>query len=49
MKVSREFKVNVTAWGFFILSVLLVVVSVVVIWNSRTSHRPPPVPEQVEH
>ena len=45
MKPSREFKENVTAWGFFILSVLVVVLSVVIIFQSRTSHRSAPAPE----
>lgn len=44
MKVSREFKVNFTAWGFFFLSVFVFVVIAVAVWNSRTSPRlaPPP-------
>jgi hypothetical protein len=44
MKVSREFKANFTAWGFFLLSVLVFAVIALAIWNSRTSHRlaPPP-------
>jgi len=37
MKPSREFKVNFTAWGFFLLSLLLLVVVVVVVWHARTS------------
>jgi hypothetical protein len=50
MKPSREFKVNFTAWGFFFLSLALVVLVVVVIWHARTSSRPSaPVPERVEH
>ena len=44
MKVSREFKVNVTAWGFFTLSVLVVVIVVMAIWKGRTSSRPAPLP-----
>jgi hypothetical protein len=39
VKPSREFKVNVTAWGFFFLSVALAVIVVVVIWHARTSSR----------
>jgi len=42
-KPSREFKVNVTAWGFFFLSLLVAVIVITAVWNSRTSHRPPPV------
>jgi hypothetical protein len=50
MKPSREFKANFTAWGFFLLSVALAAIVVVVIWHSRTSPRPSaPVPERVEH
>jgi hypothetical protein len=46
MKPSREFKENVTAWGFFILSILVAVIAAIVIFHSRTSHRAPPVTEQ---
>jgi hypothetical protein len=46
MKPSREFKANFTAWGFFILSLLLVALVAVVVWHSRTSSRP--VPEHIE-
>jgi hypothetical protein len=49
MKVTREFKVNVTAWGFFFLSVALAVLVVVVIWHARTSSRSTPIPERVDH
>ncbi len=44
-KPSREFKATVTAWGFFLLSVAVVVILVVGAWKSRTSPRtaPPPV------
>ena len=46
MKPSRKFKENVTAWGFFIVSILVVAIAVVVIFRSRTSHRVPPVSER---
>lgn len=41
-KPSREFKATVTAWGFFLLSVAVVVILVLGIWNARTSRRAPP-------
>ncbi|MGD0652249.1 MAG: hypothetical protein ABSA97_14125 [Verrucomicrobiia bacterium] len=48
MKLSREFKENVTAWGFFILSILVAVIAVVVIFHPRTSHRSAPATEQFQ-
>ena len=46
MKPSRKFKENVTTWGFFIVSILVVAIAVVVIFRSRTSHRAPPISER---
>ncbi|MDW8343467.1 MAG: hypothetical protein RMM51_03145 [Verrucomicrobiae bacterium] len=43
-KPSREFKATVTAWGFFVLSVGVVVLLVWGIWNARTSRRATPPP-----
>jgi len=45
---SREMKATITAWGFFFLSILVVVILVMGAFYSRTSHRSPPVLEQVE-
>lgn len=41
-KPSREFKANVTAWGFFFLSLAVVIIIIVTVLNSRTSHRASP-------
>ncbi|HUK81956.1 MAG TPA: hypothetical protein VLZ12_04920 [Verrucomicrobiae bacterium] len=46
MQVSRKFKENVTAWGFFLLSLAVVALLIVGALRSRTSPRPAPVPEQ---
>jgi hypothetical protein len=48
MKLSRRFKENVTAWGFFTLSLLVVLITIIVIFHARTSHRSAPVPEQLQ-
>jgi hypothetical protein len=47
MKLSRSFKENVTAWGFFFLSVAVVVILVVGALCARTSHRSAPAAEQI--
>jgi Na+-transporting methylmalonyl-CoA/oxaloacetate decarboxylase gamma subunit len=46
MQVSRKFKENVTAWGFFFLSLAVVAILVMGALRSRTSPRSVPVPEQ---
>jgi len=43
-KPSREFKATVTAWGFFFLSIAVVVILVMGAWKSRTSPRAAPPP-----
>ncbi len=47
MKVSRKFKENVTAWGFFFLSIAVVVLLVAGALCARTSHRSAPATEQL--
>ena len=48
MKLSRGFKENVTAWGFFILSILVMLIAIILIFHARASHRSAPVPEQLQ-
>jgi hypothetical protein len=45
MKLSRGFKGNVTPWGFFIPSILVVMIVIVVVLHSHMSHCSAPVME----
>jgi hypothetical protein len=48
MQVSRKFKENVTAWGFFFLSLAVVAILIVGALRSRTSLRSTPPTEHIQ-
>jgi hypothetical protein len=48
MQVSRMFKENVTAWGFFFLSLAVVAILIVGALRSRISPRSTPPAEHIQ-
>lgn len=48
MKLTRTFKENVLAVGFFLLSLAVFIILAMGVWGSRTSHRVAPPAENVQ-